>query len=114
MLAKDDRSDPLKANCNENVLLVHVVIDNADGVTVGVRVVTNTYIALRDETRDKVDVIIEVKAAAKFEGATEVGDSGRLGRQLLHTPDPSELFVGLVLRNRQPWCPAIPTSVVIV
>lgn len=58
-----------------------------------------TYIALSDETGHEVEVIIEVKAAAEFEGAAETGDGGGLRRQLLHAPHPTELFVGLVLRN---------------
>lgn len=113
MLANEDRSDPLKANYNEDNVLINATKDIQGEINDGVDY-ANTYVALGDETRDKVEVIIEVKAAAEFEGATEVGDSGRLGGQLLHAPDTSELFVGLILRNRQPRCPAIPTSVVVV
>lgn len=56
-----------------------------------------TYIALGDEPGDEVEVIIEVEAAAEFEGAAEAGHGRGLGGQLLHAADPAELFVGLVL-----------------
>lgn len=74
----------------------------------------NTYVALGDESGDEVEVIIEVKAAAEFEGAAEAGYGGRLGGQLLHASDTAELFVGLVLRHGQPRCPAVPAPMVVM
>lgn len=85
-----------------------------DGVTAKERANTNTYIALGDEPGDKVKVIVEVKAAAEFESATEAGHGGGLGGQFFHAPHPTKLFVGLILRHRQSWCPAIPAAVVVM
>lgn len=72
-----------------------------------------SQVTLGDEAGAELQVILKVKRATKLVLHAETGERRRLV-QLLHTSHTPELFVRVVLRDREPRAPAIPTTMVTV
>lgn len=69
------------------------------------------YVAVCQQVWDKIQIVLELKRPGCFELHAIIGKVVSRFRQLLHTPDPAKLLLG-ILRDRQPRRSPIPSAVV--